>query len=449
MKVLLLHLPFEHELAQDYTGDSLGLGYIASVLRRDGHEVEMLDALIRNLKPGDVAREIVERSFDCIGITANHYHQNVLISTVREIRKHKKDVPIIIGGYLPTLSTAELLTKCPEIDIAVLGEGETTISDLIGRLDRSEDWHSIDGIAYMSDDGLVVTPSPSPITDLDTLPFPARDAIIQAQQVRPVELIRVLGSRGCYHRCSFCCIHAFYAFSGSPNPRMRQPEKVIEEIESTIAATGIKRFRFSDDDFIGPSPKTREHALQIAEELKKSKLPITFDIECRADVLDEDVLKQLKEVGLDEVFLGIESGSQTQLDRFNKRTTVEQNREAIRMLENLGIRVSSGFIMFDPYVTLAELSDNLQFLNDTGIGKEVDTSTPGRKLYKGLSKLAIFPGVPLHERLKADGLVTKDGMNIEYKYKDRSVRILCGAVKACWVISHLPEYLKSLVNRQK
>lgn len=424
MKVLLLHPSIEYELVQEYTGDSLGLGYIAAVLRRDGHEVEVFDSLVRNLNPRDAIREVLSREFDCLGITSNHYHQNTLIPTVREVRKQRPDARIIVGGYLPTLSTEELLTTCPEIDIAVLGEGETVISDLLGRMDRSEDWQSTNGIAYVKDGATIINPSPAPIKDLDSLPFPARDGLLQAQKERPVKLARVLAGRGCYHRCSFCCIHSFYGLSGSPAPRLRNPEKVVDEIEATLAATGMKTFRFSDDDFIGPSPKTREHAVLLAEELRRRKLPITFDIECRADVVDEDILRQLKDVGLTQVFLGIESGVQSQLDRYNKRITVEQNKKAIEMVRNQGLRVSTGFIAFDPYVTVGELAENLQFLSETEIASEVDKSSSTGSLHKALTRLGIFPGVPLVKRLEADGLLIKNGMNVDYKFKDPWVRML-------------------------
>lgn len=443
MKALLLHLPIEYELTQEYTGDSLGLGYIAAVLRRDGHDVEMLDALVSNLRPDDLIREVVDREFDCLAITANHYHQNVLIQTVRQIRARKQDARIIVGGYLPTLSTKDLLTACPEIDIAVLGEGEVVASDLFGRLDRGEEWRSTNGIAYMSDGVLVANPSPLPVEDLDSLPFPARDGIVQTLRDRPVKLIRVLASRGCYHRCSFCCIHPFHAVSGIITPRLRSPEKVVDEIESTMALIGIKNFRFSDDDFIGPSPKTCEHALRLVEELRQRKLPITFEIECRADVVNEDIMRPLKEAGLTEVFLGIESGSQSQLDRFNKHTTVEQNRRAIELLNNLGLRVRSGFMMFDPYVTIDELADNLRFLTETGIGNEKDyTTTEKPVLHKAWSKLALYPGVPLLQKAQADGLLKKNGMTVEYAYKDRWVRVLVAALSAWLAVTRLIRRLR-------
>lgn len=426
-----------YEMAEEYLSDSPGLGYIAALLRRDGHEVEILDALLRDLKPRDLIPEILSRQYDCLGITANHDHTDVLIPLVRELRKQRRSGIVMVGGYLPTLSTEDLLTACPEIDIAVRGEGEMSVPDLLGRIDRSEDWRTTPGIAYMQDGLAVISPDVARVDDLDSLPFPARDGLLQRSKEKPVRLVRIVGSRGCYGRCSFCSIQAFHAVSGHSAPRVRSPKNIVDEIESTVAATGLTSFKFTDDDFIGPTDKTREHAVQVVEELKARKLPITFEIECRADVVNEDILRQLKEVGLTRVFVGIESGVQAQLDRYNKRLTIEDNRRAIDTIRGLGLQLSSGFITFDPYVTVGEVAQNLQFLSETGISGELAKSTSSQVMHKALARLAVFPGAPLTKQLEADGLLVGSRMTPEFIFKDRWVRLLDRALRALEFITRI------------
>jgi radical SAM superfamily enzyme YgiQ (UPF0313 family) len=429
MRVLLLHTPMTYEMADEYLSDSPGLGYIAALLRRDGHEVEILDALLRDLRPRDLVPEILAREYDCLGITANHDHTDVLIPLVRELRKRRNDALIIVGGYLPTLSTEDLLRACPEIDIAVRGEAEISVPDLFGRIDSSEEWRTTPGIAYLQDGSPVITRGLHSVSDLDSLPFPARDGLLQRTKDNPVRLVRIVGSRGCYGRCSFCSIRAFHAISGHSVPRVRSPKNIVDEIECTVALTGLTAFKFTDDDFIGPNDKTRRHAMEVAEELKSRRLPITFEIECRADVVNEDILTQLKEVGLTRVFVGIESGVQAQLDRFNKHLTVEDNRRAIETIRGLGLQLSSGFITFDPYVTVGEVAQNLQFLSETGISSELAKSTSSQVMHKALARLAVFPGAPLARQLKADGLLVGSSMTPEFVFKDRWVRLLDRALR--------------------
>jgi radical SAM superfamily enzyme YgiQ (UPF0313 family) len=416
MKILLVHPPVDYDMPAGYRTESLGLGYIAAVLRRDGHEVEVLDAILQCLKPRDAIRDILARDFDCLGITAAGPHRRTLVAIVRAVKKRKKGAIVVAGGYLPTLSTEHLLSACPELDFVVRGEGEAAASNVFGRIARGDDWHGAPGVAFLGGKTPVLNSLPPLIQDLDSLPFPARDAFDQA--LVPLSA-GIASSRGCYHRCSFCCIQSFYALSGGHAPRFRSPGNVVDEIESVIASTGVKQFRFVDDDFLGPGAKTRERVAQIAEDIRARKLGITFTIECRADEVDEDLLKLLKEVGLTDVFLGVESGVQRQLDTYNKRITVEQNRQAIEIVRRSGVRLRSGFIMFDPYTTVAELQENMQFIREMGLEEEAKAwPTPF------VTKLVLHRGVPLVERLRADGLLREKGTDVDYVFKDWQVRLM-------------------------
>lgn len=412
MKILLLGLPVSYHMPSFFMSENLGLGYLASSLRQDGHEVEIFDAQLRYLDARQAIEQILSKDFDCLGITANHAHRDVLISTARQVKKHKKDVILVAGGYLPTLSTQPLLSACPEIDFVVRGEGESAAREVFRRVHQGEKWQDSPGVAYLHGSECVTNPLHPLVEDLDSLPFPARDAILQAPQGGQVKIVRVIGSRGCYHRCSFCCIHCFYSLSGGLAPRIRRPEKFVDELESVIALTGIKSFRFSDDDFIGPKKhQTRSH--EIADEIISRKLGITFGIECRADEVEEEPLKHLKAAGLTSVFLGIESGVQRQLDTYNKRVTVEQNRRAIDLIRGCGIKLRSGFIMFDPYLTVPELMQNIEFINQTGIARETINLTP----VAFITKVNLYHGVPLLKKLKEDGLLREKGTEVDYVWK--------------------------------
>lgn len=433
MRILLLHPPGGYKEASG-RAESLGLGYVAAVLRRDGHEVEIFDANCQCLKIGETVREIVRRDFDCLGITAMHDFRKHVISVVQAVRKKKKDALIVVGGYLPTLETEQFFARCPEVDFVVRGEGETVVSDVFGRIERGEDWRGAPGVAYRSDGVVVMNPPPPLIRDLDSLPFPARDSLIHVPTV-PNAVIS--GSRGCYHNCSFCSIVAFYGVSGAHQPRFRSPGNVVDEIESVLASTGRTSFQFVDDDFIGPGAKCRERAIGIAEEIRARKLKISFGIECRADEVDEDILKLLKEAGLSGVFLGIESGVQRQLDTYDKRTTVEQNRRAIDLARRLDLSVRSGLIIFDPYSTMSDLMENLKFIQETGSGA-------GSALE---SRVLLYRGAPLTERVRADGLLIENGLELGYRFKDRKIALLWRVLKTFTSCSVLLKRLTKLIRR--
>jgi radical SAM superfamily enzyme YgiQ (UPF0313 family) len=194
----------------------------------------------------------------------------------------------------------------------------------------------------------------------------------------------------------------------------------------------MSKFGFVDDNFIGPGSKGKERAVRIAEEIRARKLKIRFSIECRADEVDEDTLRALKEAGLRAVFMGIESGVQRQLDTFNKGTTTEQNRRAIELVRNVGLAMGSGFMLFDPYVTVEELQENIRFIRETGI---LRGPIP-------ITKVRLYSGIPLIDKVREDGLLIEKGLDLDYSFKDPRIPLM-------WKVSVAMGKLKKIVWRLK
>lgn len=438
MRVLLVNTPVEYPVPDIWRTESLGLGYIASVLRREGHEVEIFDAHCQFLNVGQTIEGILARDWDCVGFTTSQAHRQILAKLLPPIKKQRPGAPIVLGGYLPTLTAGYLLEERPEIDMIVRGEGEQVAADLIGRLARGEEWRDTPGVGYLADGKLVLNPPPPVIHDLDSLPFPARDAF--AQSKIPVSA-GIATSRGCYHHCSFCCVQSFYELSGGRGQRMRSPENVVAEIEEVVETTGVRTFRFLDDDFLGPGRKTQERACRIAELIRERKLGITFSTEFRADEVEEETVLLLKEAGLTDVFLGIESGVQRQLDTYNKGTTVEQNRRAIEIVRKAGVNLRCGYIMFDPYVTASELADSFQFCSELGIIKEA-SKTP----VQFISKMVLHRGVPMEDKLREDGLLREDGASVDWKFKHLSAAAVWATLSA---LGKCSDALRRLKRRKR
>ena len=404
MKVLLLHPPANAEI-DVYRTESVGLGYIASVLRQDGHDVEILDANVTRLSARKAIEQVLRREFDCLGITAMHSQWRFVVDVAQAVRSRKRNAWIVVGGYLATLVPEGLLHQCPELNFVVRGEGENVIREVLGRIERNQDWGDVQGIAYISNGDIVINTLAPAHSDLDILPFPARDVLIQNRWLKRAPFS---SSRGCFHRCAFCSINEFYKLCGQRGRRDRSPRNVVDEMEQVLSSTGIDYFVLSDDDFIGPGERCKRRAYEIADEVLSRKLKIKFSFECRADEVDKDLFKRLMEAGLDAVFIGLESGCQSQLDRFTKGTTVEQNRKAIEIVRELGLKMDVGFIMFDPYVTVEELEQNMRFI------RELELSVP-------MIKLQLYPGIPIIEKIRQDGLLTESGLDLHYRFQNPGV----------------------------
>src|SRR5262249_8932866 len=141
----------------------------------------------------------------------------------------------------------ELLRHFPEIDSVVRYEGELTLVNLVKQLSTGINWRETPGIAYLSEDRVVVTEPRALIPDLDSLPFPHRP--YKAGQLGRFPMLPLLASRGCARRCSFSSIHTFYRTAPGRVVRVRKPAKVIEEMLHLHRDYGVRVFLFQDDDF--------------------------------------------------------------------------------------------------------------------------------------------------------------------------------------------------------
>jgi radical SAM superfamily enzyme YgiQ (UPF0313 family) len=254
------------------------------------------------------------------------------------------------------------------------------------------------------------------IADLDQLPFQARDTL--SEVMRRGGFASVITSRGCYGNCSFCSVNAFYARAPGSKWRFRSPEHVGREVEWLADRWGVEVFVFNDDNFIGPGRLGRERAYRIGDEILKRGLDIKFAIPAAVNDVDEDLFRHLKKAGLRSVFLGIESMVQGDLDLLNKHTTVEQNEEAIRTLDELGIFYQIGFIMFYPSTTLEEVKHNLTYIKD----KILMNSYCGTQVFTG--DLRILQGTALEKFFKNKDLVRKERFHYTYRIEDWRVEQL-------------------------
>ncbi len=352
--------------------EHLGLGYLAAKLRQDGHQVEILDAELQGLDESQMAARLGEADYDLLGITMpDALTADAVVGFLTQWeppRKHGRGWHFTVGGQGATRGSQQLLAAVPSLDSVVRYEGEETLAGLAGRLEAGQDWRATPGIAYRGDGGYCESePRPRP-DPLDGLPFPARDTLPALLAAYPNAAASVLSSRGCYRRCAFCNVGAFFG-----TWRARSAGNVVDELELLARDFGVTRVDFQDDNFVGAGAQGRDRARAIADQMQQRRLDIRFRIMCSADAITDDAIVPLVEAGLYSIFIGIESGSQKRLNAYRKGT-VEQNVRALEVLDRLNIlsKCEIGFIMFDPDGDLEEIRENLAFLRE-----HVRFMTPG------------------------------------------------------------------------
>lgn len=384
-------------------GESLGSESIAGhLLGEKGDEVSV-DHVDLQLDPDITALKsrIAQKKPDILGVSVKIGALDQLDNLMQDI-----DVPMVVmGGALPTFAGAKLLERYPSA-IMVYGEGELAITGLVGVIRGGVDKDKVPGIMYLDHGNLVSTQRIRP--DLSKRHLPAR---ITTQRVVDElnGLVWAEASRGCNGNCSFCSVRELHngGFDGDISV-----DSVIEDLQR-LRAIGVDLVSYTDDDFCGDI----DRSVELAERIRKEVPGIKYTVSTRADHFWAEKLprhlvgkeslegyntrlrsmtKKLAQSGLVRVFMGLESGSPSQLKRYGKGISVESNYRAIEILREEGIDVVAGYIPIDHLMNLQELKENLHFLRQTGMYLKV--SNP-------LSVLRVQAGSPYLRMLDNTGLL--------------------------------------------
>lgn len=346
-----------------YSVPHLGLGYIASYLRKNNYYVDLVECMGENISNQSLYRMIETNNYAAVGISIYDDNRINAMRIVQRIRKINPAIFIFLGGYTPTLSYKAVLSHF-DADCCIIGEGEVTVLELLQAIENKMNYRKVPGIAYVSSSGnIVLTEKRSLIKDIDILPFPER-AFYKNQ------MLTMISSRGCLCNCIYCSIIAFYEKNNGSHYRYRSAENIFMEIKRLLKQyPDCRLIWYFDDNFLAYTPNNRERLFELCRLLKEENICVPFNITaCAKDVIDaQELLVELKSVGLNQVFVGIESFCQRQLDFYNKRTSVEDNIQAIYILNKLNIKINMGFIPMDPFVKAEEIRESFEVLKKCNI----------------------------------------------------------------------------------
>jgi anaerobic magnesium-protoporphyrin IX monomethyl ester cyclase len=289
---------------------------------------------------------------------------------------------MIAGGPLPTTSPEIFLD---DFDIAVIGEGEETVLNILKSLDNKNSLFKVDGIAYRKNEkGPMVLTNPRKFREnLDSLPFPARDLFDHEayqkyfRKHHSYTITSMITSRGCPFDCDFCSRPVF-----GKSYRCRSPANIADEIESIIPYN-YDRIWISDDIF----PINQKTGISTCDEIIDRKIDIDWECLCRADIMNREIAAKMKRAGCYRVFFGLESGNNGILKVMKKRLSVEQAERAVRTIKSAGIKVGAFFIIGYPGETDETMLDTIKFASSLPLDYlsfTVPYPIPGTGLFKKL-----------------------------------------------------------------
>lgn len=400
MKILIVNPPIREN---DNPHFPTGLGYLAAVLRKEGHEVSVIDAAALKLRKQELLSRIKQHDFDVFAVGGLITIFNYLKWLTGEVRKINPNALIISGGSAVS-SVPQLFLKKTGVDVGLLYEAESTIIHLLNAIKDKTDFRTISGIAFKDKNGeIIVNPLRERIKDLDELPFPAYDLFPMEeylsfpQQMGLLNLskerkaIGILATRGCPWKCTFC--HRNFGNTYV----MRSPQNIIAEMEMLYNIYGITFFDFKDETLT----VNKKHMESFCDLLIEKGHSFKWQAMTRADLVTKELLEKMKKAGCIYINFGLESGSQKMLDSIDKKIKVETMEQTIRWVREIDIELTKSFMIGIPGETKETVQETIDFCRRLDLNGTFFICTP-------------YPGTILWEKLKADGKIVTEEDEARY-----------------------------------
>lgn len=404
MKVLLLD-PKRVNLETYLIIPNVGLGYLATALRRAGHEPEICNAARDSLSPEFVARMVAENRYDVVGITIFTPYFTSAAAYADAIRNRVPQALLVAGGPHAIFEPKEVLEKIPEFDYAVTGEGEIALPALLEAFAANPDapnletLEKIPNLCFRKGNEFVLTQKEH-IEDIKPLDLPAWD-LQQPEKfalypngifTKKKKVAPIITSRGCPYPCKFCGA----GLAMGKKMRHRDPDSIIEEIKLLRDKYGILEIQMMDDNFI----VDKNFAIEVCEKMISEKTGVVWGCPpgVRANCIEDDIIGLMARAGCYSTSLGIESGSQRVLDLMKKKIDLTTVPEKIAILKKHNFRITGLFILGYPGETVDEMRETVRLSLRLDIDRvNLFTFTP-------------FPGSEMYDELKAAGKLK----NIDY-----------------------------------
>ncbi|MCD6514367.1 MAG: cobalamin-dependent protein [Candidatus Odinarchaeota archaeon] len=356
----------------------LGLGYLASVARKKGHDVKIVDSIGENLTFDDFKRKISQYDPDIIGITATTSMIPDAYRVAKIAKENNPNIVVIIGGPHVTFLPEYTLRECPYIDIVVRGEGEITFSEILDSIEKGKRYKKILGITYKSNSGIIKSTPPRPlIKNVDNIPIPAFDLFNwDAYKFNNVRYGTIITSRGCPFNCIFCSSSLLFG----KRYRAHSTDRVLEEIKILYEKFHIREIEFLDDTFT----LNRRRAKEIAQRLISEGYDLSWAASSRVDTFDKETGAIMHKSGAHTIYFGLESGTQKILDMIGKGISLDQSLKAVKIAKEIGIKTLGSFIIGFPQETKDDIERTINFAKHVNVDYAqftIATPYPGTKLW--------------------------------------------------------------------
>lgn len=380
MRVLLISPPFYRVIGFYNRYFPFGIASLGTLLRDLGHTVLVYDAdvtenptnidyarlpekypeYLRSFHDeghpvwSEVSRVIADFRPDLVGISAFTTFAASAFHVAALSKRAAPQCPVVLGGPHATAKDEEAMAVCGEFDFAVRGEGEETLVELLGALERRDQgFGGIVGLTWRSQGRVVRNPPRQRGAAVDRLPFPDRSLLLNEKKYSSEDMGLLMTSRGCPYSCTYCA-------TDIKRVGYRSAQGVIAEIKAVKQRYGTTQFTFKDDSFT----VNRKRVVELCEQLIAQKVRVRWECNTRLNLIDEELLRLMKRAGCNFIKVGIESGSERVLKEMRKGIDLDQVRRAAVLLRQSGIHWTGYFMMGVPGETREDVEQTLEFLGE-------------------------------------------------------------------------------------
>jgi anaerobic magnesium-protoporphyrin IX monomethyl ester cyclase len=392
----------------------MGVGALAAILKRDGHEISSWHQDIHHYPDEALTEYLDKNKFDVLilSLIAGYYQYNKMKGLSAAINKSKNRPIYLMGGYGPS-PEPEFFLKKSGCDIVCMGEGEVVIEKLMKAIEFKTPWKDVPGIAWLENGKLQKTMRPPLVPNLEDLPmipyelFPIDTyKLLRTTKCKLTDFcFPMMSARGCTFKCTFC-------YRMDPGYRKRDPELLLDEVEYLYKNYGINRISFQDDLLMS----SVEHTEEVCKAFLKRNLPVSWDCCGRLNYCSKELLQLMKDAGCVFIFYGVESMDQKILNVMKKALRPEMIIKGIEETLEVGISPGFGFIFGnrgDNKETLKKSVDFLIKYDDFAEKRTIRPVTP-------------YPGSPLYTDAIQSGLLDKDNPAEDfYENKHLNSDLLC------------------------
>jgi anaerobic magnesium-protoporphyrin IX monomethyl ester cyclase len=396
--------------------ENLSLRYLASSLSQAGYRVEIL-AFNGERDFSRIVAIILGRDWPdaispfLVGLSlAFQNRAEDFLALAMALREGGYRGHLTAGGHFATFEAKALLQNFTELDSICRFEAEQTVVELARGIETNASLDAVAGLALRRDQEVVFT-APRPLSQVAHLPRPDRrgaPALCFGHPIMPL-----VGSRGCYGHCNFCCIAAWNEAGGAAQRfRLREVDDVADEMAEQHRSRGIEIFVFEDDNFFLPRPEAslaRIHGLADALAARGVQRFATA-VKARPNDVDPKVFAALVErLHCLRAYVGLETDSPAGLVTLGRGTSTAHNHRALDVVSDLGLHIAFNVLLFDPDTGLGDIVRNVAFMRAAAEHAFC------------VGRVELLAGTPILARMQAQGRCQGDFLRRDYRLASHAV----------------------------